>query len=144
MILDLSKVTANTFLPEGATVCMVADVRDTTSKDKGTPMVEVTLRDQRGRSERVNLVATEKALFRIKAFALAAGFTEEQTHKLDTRNFKGKAVTVFKEKKGMRMIPTDTGPKEVTDYEITFGPAESTPIGSSKSSDAMALEDIGF
>lgn len=122
-ILDLSKVNSNQFLPEGETICTVKKVMDTKSKEKGTAMVEVELVDRLGRLDRINFVLSEKALFRIKSFALACGFPEEQMAKFDTSKLLGKKVLVIKTQKGMRTITTEQGPKEVKDYEHNFGPA---------------------
>lgn len=123
-ILDLSKVSAVNYLPEGETICTVKKAVDTVSRENKTPMIEVELTDRLGRSDKVNFVLSEKALFRIKIFALACGFKEEQMSKFDTSKLVGKKVLVIKSLKGMRTITTDSGPKEVKDYDHNFGPAD--------------------
>lgn len=119
-ILDLSKVSANTFLPEGESVCTVRASKEVASKEKGTPMIEVEVSDRLGRSDRINFVLSEKALFRIKGFALACGFKEDGMQRFDTTKLVGKKVLVIKTQKGTRMFDG----REVKDYEHNFGPVE--------------------
>lgn len=146
--LDLSKVNASNFLPEGESVCKIVKIESKLSKEAKTPMEEFTFRDRLGREERQHFVFTEKALFRIKGLAIAAGFDLEKTNWADfeTRNLMGKSVLVVKVKKGMRTVATDTGPKEFPDYDVNFGPAGAAPAGGPPPAvDPMGeLPDVGF
>lgn len=143
-ILDLSKVSSNTFLPEGESVCRVTKVEDKASKDKGTPMVVVTLADRLGRSEQQHFVLSDKALFRIKGFALACGIPEASMARFDTRSLAGCSVLVIKTKKGMRMITTEAGPKEVPDYDFQFGKADGAQPAAAAPGASVPADDIPF
>lgn len=137
-VVNLAGVQASTYLEEGESVCSVVKVEDKASKDKGTPMVVVTLRDRLGRSDMENFVLSDKALFRLKGFAIACGIPEERLNgKFNTDELRGKSVLVIKRLKGMRTIPTETGPKEVKDFERAFGPASGAPSAAAPASGAV-------
>lgn len=139
-ILDLSKVNANAFLPEGESICTVRAARDTKSKEKGTDMVEIEFADKLGRNDKVNFVLSEKALFRIKQLALALGYTEDSMQRINTASFVGKKVLVIKTQKGVRMYDG----KEYKDYEHSFGPAQAAEAGSANTATAASDDDIPF
>ncbi len=132
-IIDLSGVSVMNFLPEGESVCRIMKQEMKASKEKGTPMVEVTFQDKLGREEKQNFVLSDKALFRIKTLAVMSGLSEAQTNsnKFDTAWLQGRSVLVVKTKKGMRQIMGQDGqPRDVPDYDVQFGKATGTAEGS--------------
>lgn len=152
-IIDLSKVSVMNFLPEGESVATIVKQEMKTSKEKGTPMVEVTFRNRRGQEDRQHFVLSDKALFRLKTLAVMSGLSEAQTNstQFDTAWLVGRSVLVIKTKKGMRQIVTDQGHKDVPEYDFQFGKAEGAtapaagPASSgSTPSDVMNAEDIPF
>lgn len=143
--LDLSKVNVMNFLPEGENECTIVKIESQLTKEKKEPMEVFTFRDRLGREDRQFFTLGEKNLFRIKGLAIAAGMPAEGAHwaTFDTGSLRGKRLLVVKKKIGMRQIITESGPKDVPDYEFAYAQASGAQPASGSSTPA-GEDDIPF
>lgn len=101
IVFDEGELEGSKYLGEGTYNCLITRVEAKTSKDKGTPMVEIEFTAQNGRGSR-DWFVTEGNKFKLASLALACGFTKEQLIKgeFTTQALQGRGVRLVREVKG--------------------------------------------
>lgn len=105
------------FIPEGETEVVISKLETAKSKN-GADMLIVHLKDRLAREEKEYFSLSEKALWKLAAFAKAAGFAQEdlKASGLNVPKLAGKHLLMVKTQVGVRRHEG----KELKDYEKTF------------------------